>query len=280
MKKLKIKVLDKEFVHCGYMCNPLPPTSPSKHIEWDRNVSDSEDAVIYTDKMIPHPRTGHRKRIAWLTEPYGNQPHIYKWISENSHLYDYILTNEKDLLDQGEKFIFIPSGGSWVEEENRKFHDKPKLVSIICSKKNRVPGHQKRHDLISQFGHLIDVMGRGYAPIPSITEGLKDYAFHIAMENQRRDLHFSEKLINPFCTGTIPIYWGMPSIGDYFDTRGMIIMNDISEFPDIYNSLGEELYISMLPYARENFKRAQEYISIEDWVYNAGVFAKMGIVHE
>ena len=207
-------------------------------------------------------------------------PNIYNWVSENSHLYDYILTNEKTLLDKGEKFIFFPSGGSWVEEKNRKFHDKTKIVSIICSHKKMVPDHYKRHELISQFGHVIDVMGRGYKKIQSISDGLKDYAFHIAMENERRDLHFSEKIINPMLTGTIPIYWGMPSIGNYFDTRGMIIMNDINEFSDIYNSLGEELYKDMLPYAKENFKIAQEYISIEDWVYNTGVFAKMGITHD
>ena len=42
----------------------------------------------------------------------------------------------------------------------------------------------------------IDVMGMGYKPIGAISDGLKDYMFHIAMENQQRDFYFTEKLIN------------------------------------------------------------------------------------
>ena len=278
MKKIKLKILDSSFAHCGYSNNPLPIVSISKYIEWDRNVSENEEVVFYTDQNIHRVNTiGHKKRIAWMVEPYVKQPDRYKWLSQNKHLFDYILVNEKTLLDIGENFIYYPFGGCWVETENRKFHDKSKIVSIICSGKRNVPDHDKRHELIRRWGSSIDVLGRGYTPIGSITDGLKDYAFHIAMENQRRDLHFSEKLINPIMTGTIPIYWGMPSIGDYFDTRGMIIMNDIEEFPDIYNSLGTELYQEMLPYAKNNFETAQQYILSEDWMYE-NIFEKMELL--
>ena len=274
----KFKIIENTFWHCEYSNNPMPPVSFSKYIQWDRDVSDSEDVVFYTDNSLKQVNTvGHRKRIAWLIEPYVKQPHNYKWIRNNHHLFDYVLVNEKSLLDIDDKFIYYPFGGCWIEPENRKFHDKTKLVSIICSGKRNVPDHHKRHELIQRFGEYIDVMGRGYQPIDSITDGLKDYAFHIAMENQRRDLHFSEKLINPIMTGTIPIYWGMPSIGDYFDTRGMILMNDIEEFPEIYNSLNEDLYKQMLPYAKDNFEMAKQYVLSEDWMYE-NIFEKMGLI--
>ena len=77
--------------------------------------------------------------------------------------------------------------------------------------------------------------------------------------------------------GTIPIYYGMPSIGDYFDTRGMIIFNDVEEISDILNSLSKELYNSMLPYARENFKIAQDYVLSEDWMYE-NIFKQISII--
>tara|TARA_Y100000114_G_C11736092_1_gene316225 strand:+ start:369 stop:1208 length:840 start_codon:yes stop_codon:yes gene_type:complete len=279
LNKIKLKLIDTAFAHCEYSNNPMPPTSFSKYIEWDRNVSDTEDVVFYTENNIRNVNVnGHKKRIAWLIEPYIKQRGNYEWLSENNHLFDYVLVNEKTLVDKGENFIFFPFGGCWIEEENRKFHDKTKIVSIVCSHKKAVPDHHKRHELIQKFGHVIDVMGRGYKPIGSITEGLKDYAFHIAMENMRRDSHFSEKLINPIMTGTIPIYWGMPSIGEYFDTRGMIIMNDINDFESIYNSLGESLYKKMLPYAKDNFETAKKYILSEDWLYENKIFEKMGII--
>jgi len=278
MKKLKLKILDNTFAHCAYSNNPLPPVSFSKYIEWDRNVSDNEDLVFYVDNNIQRVNTkGHKKRIAWLIEPYVKQPENYNWLLKNNHLFDYVLVNEKSLLDKGSNFIYYPFGGCWIEPENRKFHDKTKIVSIICSHKRNVPDHYKRHELIQRFGNCIDVMGRGYTPIDSITDGLKDYAFHIAMENQRRDLHFSEKLINPIMTGTIPIYWGMPSIGDYFDTRGMILINDIEEFPEIYNRLGEDLYKEMLLYAKDNFETAKQYVLSEDWMYE-NIFEQMGLI--
>jgi|TARA_R110000803_G_scaffold42850_5_gene91686 hypothetical protein len=278
MKKIKLKIIENTFWHCEYSNNPMPPTSISKHLEWDRDVSDNEEIVFYTDNDIHKVNTtGHKKRIAWLIEPYVKQSGNYKWVMENNHLFDYVLINEKSLLDKGDNFIYYPFGGCWIELENRKFHDKTKIVSIVCSHKKTVPDHYKRHELIQRYGDIIDVMGRGYTPIDSITDGLKDYAFHVAMENQRRDFHFSEKLINPIMTGTIPIYWGMPSIGDYFDTRGMIIMNDIDEFADIYNSLGTELYQKMLPYAKKNFETAKQYILSEDWMYE-NIFKQMGII--
>ena len=254
MNKLKLKIVDQSFAHCKYSNNPLPPVSFSKYIDWDRNVSDKEDLVFYTDNNITNVNVkGHKKRIAWLIEPYIKQPHNYKWLMQNNNLFDYILVNEKSLLDKGDNFIYYPFGGCWIEPENRKFHDKTKIISIIASGKRNVPDHLKRHELIQRWGNVIDVMGRGYNPIDSITDGLKDYAFHIAMENQRRDVHFSEKLINPIMTGTIPI------------------------FPDIYNTLGEKLYKDMLPYAKDNFETAKKYILSEDWMYK-NIFEKMGLI--
>ncbi len=277
-KKIKLKIIDSAFGHCSYSNNPLPITSISKYIEWDRNVSKNEDVVFYTDKDLQKVNvTGHKKRIAWLIEPYVKQPNQYEWILKNNKLFDYVLLNDKTFLDRGENFIFYPFGGCWIEPENRKFHNKSKKVSIICSAKKTVPDHYKRHELISRYSNNIDVLGRGYNRIASITDGLKDYYFHIAMENQRRDLHFSEKLINPIMTGTIPIYWGMPSIGDYFDLRGLILMNNIDEFEDIYKSLDSKLYDKMLPYAKENFKIAQQYILSEDWMFE-NIFKSMEII--
>lgn len=280
MHKLQFKIIEQTFSHCEFSNNPLPPTSFSKYVVWDRNVGKEEEVVFYTDRDIMRgDKSGHHKKIAWLIEPYVKQPERYEWLYNNNHLFDYVLTNEKKLLDKGENFIYYPFGGCWVEEENRRIdHPKDKLVSIITSAKKMVPAHNLRHQIISQHSNIIDVMGRGYKRIEPISVGLKDYMFHIAMENQRRDYHFSEKLINPIMTGTIPIYYGPDCIVDYFNTKGMIIFKDIAEMGDILNSLNEDLYNEMLPYAKENFEIAKQYVLAEDWMYENGVYEKMGIV--
>jgi len=278
---MPLKLVDGGFKHCQYSSNPAIPTSYSKYIIWDRDVSEEEDVVFYTDDDILKPQPNHRVRVAWLSEPYCKQPFIYNWVAQNHHQYDYILTNEKLLLDIGEKFLFYPLCGNWIEQASRKVdHKKTKLVSIITSDKNREgTDHWKRHEIIKKYGDKIDVMGNGYKPIELIQTGLIDYMFNFAMENQARDYHFSEKIINPFMVGTIPIYYGPDCIGDYFDTRGMIIFKEVSDVEDVLKEISPKLYQSMLPYVKENFKIVTEkYNMIEDWMYENGVFEKVGAI--
>lgn len=278
MEKIKLKIVDNTFKHCEFSNNPLPPTSFSKYIEWDRNVSSNEELVFYTDADALNPQPNHKRRIAWLIEPYVKQTQRYNWVEKNSHLFEWILVNEKSLLDKGENYVYYPFGGCWIEVDNRKVdHKKTKLVSIITSGKRNVPDHFKRHEIITKHKDIIDVMGRGYNVVEPISKGLIDYMFHIAMENQSRDFHFSEKIINPIMVGSIPIYYGMPSIDKFFDTRGMILFNEVNEIENILKDLNKDLYNKMLPYVRENFKIAQEYILSEDWMYE-NVFKQMSII--
>ena len=60
-------------------------------------------------------------------------------------------------------------------------------------------------------------------------------------------------------TGTVPIYWGCENIGDYFDTRGFIIFNDIEEFKSKIDTFNEATYFNMLPYIKINYEKAKEY---------------------
>ena len=53
--------------------------------------------------------------------------------------------------------------------------------------------------------------------------------FSIAIESTSVENYFSEKLIDCLITKTIPIYWGCPNIEEFFDTRGMIIVNSVDD---------------------------------------------------
>lgn len=275
---IKIKILDRAFKHCQYHGQPVPRVDTSKYMEWDWNVGQDEELVFYTDDYISNPQLTHKKRIAWLIEPRCKQPQTYNWISTNNLLYDFVLTHDAELLNLGGNFIYYPHCGNWIEEENRKpNHIKTKLVSIITSAKRNVSDHLKRHELISRHSDKIDVMGRGYTPIEPISKGLKDYMFHIAMENQVKDYYFTEKIINPIMTGTIPIYYGPECVKKVFDPRGIIFFNDIDQIPNILNTLDDNLYQEMLPFAKENFKKAQKYRLSEDWMIENNVFDQLGI---
>jgi hypothetical protein len=91
--------------------------------------------------------------------------------------------------------------------------------------------------------------------------------FSIVVENTIKDYYFTEKLIDCFRTGTIPIYWGCPSIGDFFDLNGIIIFNSIEELNDIIHNLNEELYNSKLNSVIINFNKSKDYLLPDDIIY-------------
>jgi hypothetical protein len=46
--------------------------------------------------------------------------------------------------------------------------------------------------------------------------------FSFAIENCRQPYYMTEKLIDCFITGTVPIYWGADYAIDFFNPDGMI----------------------------------------------------------
>lgn len=88
-------------------------------------------------------------------------------------------------------------------------------------------------------------------------------AFNIAIENTRQEYYFTEKLLDCFIALTVPIYLGCPNIYNYFDPRGIIVVQTVDELIKVTNSLTPEIYYSMLPYLKENKKRAMKLVALE-----------------
>jgi len=257
-----IKIYDTLFSHAKYSTD----FQDSKYIKWDRNLKES-DICFYTDtslNLIQDFKKLHKKNYAWILESPEITKFSYDWIRNNNYFFDQVFTHNKKLLDRGENFIFNPTGGCWIKPEDQKIYDKTKLVSIISSAKKQTFGHNLRHQVIYNMKEL-DIYGRGYNPIEYKLEALKDYMFSVTIENCKEDYYFTEKLIDCFRTGVVPIYWGCPSIGNFFNIKGMIIINDVTEFFNL--KLSEEKYIEMLPYIIDNFEKSEKYIISEDFIY-------------
>jgi len=184
---------------------------------------------------------------------------IVEEIIKNKNHFDLILTWNEHILSKCENSKLFPFGSCWINPEDRLIHYKNKNISIISSNKRKTTGHNLRHQLISD--KLIDmaVFGRGYNPIENKITALKDYMFSVIIENEDTKNWFTEKIIDCLITGTVPIYWGCENIGDYFDTRGFIIFNDVEEFKTKINTFNETTYLNMLPYIKINYEKAKEY---------------------
>ena len=127
----------------------------------------------------------------------------------------------------------------------------------VSTRKNKKYDVFKNDKYLTSFGNKnyqqfkdtnkIDFYGSGCDnPIDFKVDGLKNYRFSIVIENSIESDYFTEKLLDCFLTGTIPIYWGTKNIENYFDINGVIFINDESDLSSIINNLTDELYNSKL----------------------------------
>lgn len=272
-KDINLHIKDGTFAHCEYSNNPLPPKQFAKRVRWNRSEPGPKDACVYTEQFLPSVRKDSDSEIAWLIEPRDLIPGAYEWVLLNQHLFKEIWTHDANLTAEVGHAKLIPFGGCWIDKEDQSIHPKLLDFSIIASGKNTLEGHKLRHSIVQSGGGRIDVYGNGYQAITDKIEGLKDYRYHFSVENCRSDYWFTEKLIDCFRTGTVPIYWGCPSIGDFFNTSGMVIFETLEELPALLKECTEENYQKMLPAIQDNFERAEKFILAEDWMTDNGVIS-------
>lgn len=260
-----LRIFDGTFSHSklGYCSDH----QVSNVFKWDRHTPTTTKAVFTDMKLREAVRLNIEKKYAWLIEPIAIAPQNYNLIRNIKSNFTKVFTHEKTLLHEGEPYEFVPFGCCWIKPEDQNIYQKNKSLSIIASNKRITDGHKLRHQVINQFSSKMDVYGRGWNPIDNKLTGLKDYRFSVVIENTKRDYWFTEKLIDCLVTGTIPIYWGCPSIGNFFNIDGFIVFNDINELSNIINKLSSEIYNSKLDAINENFVLAKKYLLPDDWIY-------------
>jgi hypothetical protein len=264
-KNLKrVKIFDHNFAHAKYSTD----FQESKYIVWDRNKSVGEnEPIFYTDIFLKSANGNPKNKHAILLEPPSINPNIYNFANNNNHLFETIFTYDKDLIDKGENYKFYPHGGCWIHPYEQKIYEKTKNCSIIASNKTTTKGHKLRHEVIKQFNDKMDVYGGGYNPIKNKITALSEYRFSVTIENIKKDYYFTEKIIDCFMTGTIPIYYGCPSISKFFDIDGIITFDNIDDLKGIMNNLDEEFYNNKIKSIENNFNEAKKYLIAEDWIY-------------
>ena len=87
--------------------------------------------------------------------------------------------------------------------------------------------------------------------INSKYEFFSSYKFSIAMENSEGDGYISEKIIDSFISGTIPIYYGDYMIDEYINPKSYILIRNEKDIIDKINYIKEidnndEIYKNLL----------------------------------
>lgn len=268
MGKVKVNIVDKSFLMCGPSAGTGQTGIAPKLMEWCTNCQ--TPITVFTDNCLDLPLSESLYNIAWLIESKIINPNIYSDPSKFDN-FDYVLTHDKNLLEESDKFLFVPVGGHWIFEKDHGIHDKTKMLSIIASSKNETVGHKLRHEVISKYKKQIDgIFGNGYQFIQNKITGLKDYRFHIVIENIQNEYYFSEKFIDSLITGCIPIYYGMDSIGDFFDDRGILSFKTIDDLDNIIKNYVNESYYDSIKskgILKNNFNIAKDYLTPEDYMF-------------
>lgn len=252
--QIEVKLVDKEMAHRSdeSISNP--------YIKWYR-ADDEKDVTIFTDRCyFQHDTISSGIKMVWFLE----SPQVNRRKKRKIHRYkkyfQKIFTFNKNLLEQGAPFSFCPLGTCWIDDVDRLIYPKNRNLSIILSDLKDLEGHKLRHQILESYRNYFDgIFGRKINYIEKKLFGLRDFRYSVVCENCREDYYFSEKLIDCFMTGTIPIYWGCPSIGKFFDSRGIIQFSKLKDLKQIVELLSEEDYNLRLDAIQNNFRLAQDY---------------------
>lgn len=215
--------------------------------------------------------------VADLHEPphLFEQQSVYSLVEQNWNKFDYILTYNERLL-QLPNAIFRNGGYECVLNKNIhalehplladeglfNTYSKSKGVSFITSNKTFTELHVFRNNCVSSIknsGLAVDVFGVGYNYIKQKLDGLKDYKYSVAIENGVANNYFTEKLLDCFLTGTIPIYKGCPNIEKFFNLDGIIVFDTIEDLKKIVDRANRGDYNVPHEIVLDNYRRALQY---------------------
>ena len=142
-----------------------------------------------------------------------------------------------------------------IYKNRRKVNERTKFCAAIIS--NNATSDNFRLNFIRQLNKykIVDMAGKVFNNIGRIIEKkiefLSSYKFSIAMENSNGDGYASEKIIDSFISGTIPIYYGDYMIDEYINPKAYILIKgekDIQEKIDYIKKIdnNKKLYKKFL----------------------------------
>jgi len=272
MTKLNINMIAGPFQHdaCSSALNK------NKFVTWMKD--ESADISCHIDYGLLKAVDESKINYGWICESSAIVPSVIKEVIKNKSHYQkkfkYIFTCDDRIVKIDNNFFkfTMPSALPWIQ--HKKLYNKTKLVSFIGSNKKMCKGHMYRQKMIEKYKDSVDHYGRGFSgkelpwtvDIKGLEEsgkisGLKDYMFSFAMENTNHKYAFCEKTTDCFATGTIPIYWGGKGIVEFFNSNGIIFLEDLKSVSD----LTEDLYKSKMPHIQENFEKISNLLSSEDY---------------
>ena len=248
-----------------------------KYFFWDR-YNYGLNTHFYGPESMAHPLGKPRVKYGMLTESRTIMPQDYEVFHKHRGLekeFRYVFTYDEKILNEIENARFYPIAASiWNREMKEGLYlKKDRDLSILSSDKTMCELHRFRLELARtcKKEQLADTYGRfdGGDYVQSVDETLDRYRFSLIIENDVSDYYFSERLTSCLAAQTIPVYLGARKIDDFFNTDGMILLKkpDIEEAKRRIRECTKETYEAKLSAVLDNYKRVQEYVNMQDYLY-------------
>lgn len=181
---------------------------------------------------------------------------FHDWAVSNYQYFSAVLTWGDSILSIADNAVFFPFGAGDIKMPSTYLENKRFGVSFMCGPKQLIEGHHLRHQIFNNQNQVT-------TPTEYFYKGEKrpcwSSMFHIAVENSRNQGYFTEKIVDAFLSKTIPIYWGCPNLGDFFDLDGVITFNTADELTMILNNLTEEDYDKRKDAMEYNYNQSLKY---------------------
>jgi len=257
------------FLYKNKMHKINSPSTP----DWPNITLDTSKPVdLFVDNSFGFEANKDSIKILYIKEAEAINK-MSDFAIRNHAKFDFILTYEDEVLNKCPNAVFMPFGTTWVHDYQWP-QEKEFSVSHLTGHKSITDGHRMRQKVhyrqnkinvpraffISKFGGVEnmfenEILGEEKTP-------LFDSQFHICIENSRQKNYFTEKIVDALITKTVPIYWGCPNIGDFFNLDGIIVVDSVDDLLAKVNSLTEETYASLHQAVEENYNKALGYADL------------------
>lgn len=248
----------------------------------DEDVQDCDAWFIWDGLAYPDSTCCPADHVVFITgEPEGYKCYHKDWLNKFPH----IITCQRGIrhpsvcLSQTGMPWFINK--SYDDLAGSPFPVKTKELSAIFSAKTTIKGHRDRLRFLLAFAkrkqfdcygrkiesllHADGIKAQYYFSQEVETNnkwpGLADYRYSIAIENCSSEDYWTEKIIDCFLAGTVPVYYGCPNIEHYFP-RDSYISIDIHKPEEAYSIIestcSESDYLRRLPALQESKRRVLE----------------------
>ena len=153
---------------------------------------------------------------------------------------------------------------------------KPKadFCSFVVSNPNSAP-RNKFYELLSQY-KKVDSGGRHLNNIGGCLQGeaakiefLSSRKFNICFESMSHPGYVTEKILHAFYAGTIPIYWGSPTVSIDFNEQAMIDVNRFKSFDEAIEVIktvdtNDDLYNFVVNQPKFKFNIPPSYLALDN----------------